>query len=149
MKTGSRNIYKNARDAAGLTQERWATYLGVSPESVRLYESGRGLPSDETVAAMAEVAAMPVLCYWHLKLKSGVANDLLPEVKLLPLPQAVLQLLVEIKSFRTDLDELLIIAADGLVDEAESDRFLDILERLQGLIAAALAVNFAERSGSR
>ena len=149
MKKDSRNIYKNARDAAGLTQERWATYLGVTPESVRLYESGRGLPSDETVAAMAEVAGMPVLCYWHLKLKSGVANDLLPEVELLPLPQAVLQLLVEIKSFRTDLDELLIIASDGLVDDAESDRFLDILDRLQDLIAAALAVNFAERRGSR
>ena len=148
MKDSSRKIYKNARDAAGLTQERWATYLGVTPESVRLYESGRGLPSDETVAAMAEVAAMPVLCYWHLKLKSGVANDLLPEVELLPLPQAVLQLLVEIKTFRADLDELLIIAADGLVDEAENDRFLDILDRLQGLIAAAMAVNFAERGGS-
>lgn len=147
MKADCRNIYKNARDAAGLTQERWATYLGVTPESVRLYESGRGLPSDEVVAAMAEVAAMPVLCYWHLKNKSGAANDLLPEVDLLPLPQAVLQLLVEIKGFRSDLDELLIIAADGMVDDTESDRFLEILDRLQGIIAAALAVNFAERSG--
>ena len=85
-----------------------------------------------------------MLCYWHLKLKSGVANDLLPEVEVVPLPQAVVQLLVEIKSFRTDLDELLIIAADGLVDETESDRFLEILDRLQTLIRAALMVNYAE-----
>lgn len=144
MENSSRNIYKNARDAAGFTQERWATFLGVSVESVRLYETGRGLPSDEVVARMADVAAMPVLCYWHLKLKSGVANDLLPEVEVVPLPQAVVQLLVEIKSFRTDLDELLIIAADGLVDETESDRFLEILDRLQTLIRAALMVNYAE-----
>lgn len=145
MKEGCRNIYKNAREAAGLSQERWATFLGVSTESVRLYETGRGLPSDEVVARMADVAAMPVLCYWHLKLKSGLANDLLPEVEAVPLPQAVLNLLVEIKSFRADLDELLIIAADGLVDETESDRFLEILDRLQELIRAAIMVNYAER----
>ncbi len=147
MGDNSRNIYKSARDAAGLSQERWATFVGVTPESIRLYESGRGLPSDEVVARMADVAAMPVLCYWHLKLKSGVANDLLPEVDVVPLPQAVVSLLVEIKSFRTELDELLIIAADGLVDQTESDRFLEILDRLQNLIRAAIAVNFAERSG--
>ena len=44
MESNCRNIYKNARDAAGFTQERWATFLGVSVESVRLYETGRGLP---------------------------------------------------------------------------------------------------------
>ncbi len=145
MQDGCRNIYRNAREAAGLSQERWATFLGVSAESVRLYESGRGMPSDEVVARMADVAAMPVLCYWHLKHKSGVANDLLPEVDVVPLPQAVVQLLVEIKGFRADLDELLIIAADGLVDESESDRFLEILDRLQTLIRAAIMVNYAER----
>ena len=145
MESNFRNIYKSARDASGLSQERWATFLGVSAESVRLYESGRGFPSDEVVARMADVAAMPVLCYWHLKLKSGVANDLLPEVDVVPLPQAVVQLLVEIKAFRTDLDELLIIAADGLVDEPENDRFLEILDRLQALIRAAIMVHFAER----
>ena len=145
MESNCRNIYKSARDAAGLSQERWATFLGVSAESVRLYESGRGLPSDEVVARMADVAAMPVLCYWHLKYKSGIANDMLPEVDMVPLPQAVVNLLVEIKGFRTDLDELLIIAADGLVDETESDRFLEILDRLQALIRAALMVNYADR----
>lgn len=146
MKSDSRNIYLAARAAAGLTQERWAAFLGVSPESVRIYESGRGLPSDEVVAAMADVAAMPVLCYWHLKNKSGVANDLLPDVEIVPLAQAVLQLLVEIKDVRAELDELLIIAADGLVDDAEESRFLDILDRLERLIAAAVQVRYAERS---
>ncbi|MBQ6396986.1 MAG: helix-turn-helix transcriptional regulator [Oscillospiraceae bacterium] len=145
MENNCRNIYRSAREASGLSQERWATFLGVSAESVRLYESGRGLPSDEVVARMADVAAMPVLCYWHLKYKSGVANDLLPEVDVVPLPQAVVQLLVEVRNFRTDLDELLIIAADGLVDETESDRFLEILDRLQALIRAAIMVNYAER----
>ena len=144
MKDSSRNIYKSARLAAGLTQARWAEMLGVSEESVRLYESGRGYPSDAVAAAMAEVAMMPVLCYWHIKETSGVANDLLPEVELLPLPQAVLQLLVAVKDLRQELDELLIIAADGIVDGAEQAPFQEILDRLQDLIRAALAVHYAE-----
>ena len=44
MQDNCRNIYKTARLAAGLTQERWAEVLGISTESVRLYETGRGLP---------------------------------------------------------------------------------------------------------
>ena len=47
MKQDYGNIYKRARATAGLTQERWAEQLGISVESVRLYESGAGLPSDE------------------------------------------------------------------------------------------------------
>ena len=52
---------------------------------------------------------------------------------------------MEVKEIRTDLDELLIIAADGLVDKSEHDRFLEILDRLQALIRAALTVSYAER----
>ena len=32
MKDGCRNIYFNARQTAGLTQERWAEVLGITPE---------------------------------------------------------------------------------------------------------------------
>ena len=60
MKEGCRNIYKTARQTAGMTQERWAELIGVSADSVRLYESGRGLPSDEVVARMAEIAQAQV-----------------------------------------------------------------------------------------
>lgn len=91
MDSSSRNIYKTARQTAGMTQERWAELIGVSADSVRLYESGRGLPSDEVVARMAEIAPMPVLGYWHLKHKSGIANDLLPDVAQVSLPQAVVK----------------------------------------------------------
>lgn len=147
MKPECQNIYKNARMTAGMTQERWAEALGISAESVRLYESGRGLPGDEIVAAMCEVAVMPVLGYRHLRNKSQVAEDILPEVPRIELPQAVLQLLKEMKEFREDLDELLVIAADGVVDNEESPVFDDILEALDGVIRAALTVKYAERGG--
>lgn len=145
MEQDTRNIYKSARLTAGLTQERWAEQLGVTADTVRLYESGRNYPSDEVAARMAEVAGMPVLGYWHLKHKSALANDELPDVPRLPLPQAVIGLLAAIDELQPSIKELLIIARDGVVDAGETELFLDILDDLEEVVQAALAVKYAER----
>lgn len=145
MEQDTRNIYKSARLTAGLTQERWAEQLGVTADTVRLYESGRNYPSDEVAARMAEVAGMPVLGYWHLKHKSALANDELPDVPRLPLPQAVIGLLAAIDDLTPSIKELLIIARDGVVDEGETELFLDILDDLEEVVQASLAVKYAER----
>lgn len=144
MQGNYQNIYKNARQSAGYTQERWAELLGVSVESVRLYESTRGLPSDEVVARMAEVAVMPVLAYWHIKHKSAVANDILPDVDRLGLPQAVLQLLAAIQGFSPRCNELIAIAADGRIDAEEMIVYSRIVDELNDIIKAALTVIYAE-----
>lgn len=144
MQGNYQNIYKNARQTAGYTQERWAEVLGVSCESVRLYEAGRGLPSDEVIARMAELSVMPVLAYWHLKNKSAVANDILPEVDHVNLPFAVVQLLAAIQDFKPRCDELVKIAADGIIDADETDLFNRIVDELDGIIRAALTVKYSE-----
>ena len=146
MEPRTTNIYKNARQTAGLTQERWAEQLGVTADTVRLYESGRNYPSDEVAARMAEVAGMPVLGYWHLKLKSALANDALPDVARVPLPQAVVGLLAAMDTIQPQVKELLVIALDGIVDEGETELFEDILDDLEDVVTAALAVKYAERS---
>ena len=140
------NIYKRARATAGLTQERWAEQLGISVESVRLYESGAGLPSDEVVTRMIEVAVLPVLGYWHLMNKSRVAAEILPEVKTVPLAQAVVQLLHRIREFDEQhrVRELLSIAEDGQIDSAEREDFDGIIKELDGIVQAAMALKFSE-----
>lgn len=145
MEQRTTNIYKNARQTAGLTQERWAEQLGVTADTVRLYESGRNYPSDEVAARMAEVAGMPVLGYWHLKLKSALANDALPDVARVPLPQAVVGLLAAMDTIQPQVKELLMIARDGIVDAGETELFEDILDDLEDVVTAALAVKYAER----
>lgn len=145
MEQRTTNIYKNARQTAGLTQERWAEQLGVTADTVRLYESGRNYPSDEVAARMAEVAGMPVLGYWHLKLKSALANDALPDVARVPLPQAVVGLLAAMDTIQPQVKELLGIALDGIVDAGETELFEDILDDLEAVVTAALAVKYAER----
>lgn len=146
MQDNCGNIYKRARATAGLTQERWAEQLGISVESVRLYETGAGLPSDEVVTRMIEVAVLPVLGYWHLSAKSKVAADLLPEVQPVPLAQAVVQLLHRIQEFdaKHRVQDLLSIAEDGQIDADERKAFDGIVKELDGIIQAAMTLKFSE-----
>ena len=146
MQENYRNICKIARTTAGLTQERWAEVIDVSVESVRLYESGKNMPSDDVVLRMAEVSGHRLICYWHLLNKSRVAADLLPEVSDTPLPQAVLQLICRMRRFGEKhlADRLMEIAEDGRVDELEKEQFDQILEELGEIIQAAMTVKFAK-----
>ena len=146
MDAESRNIYKTARAVAGMTQERWAEALGCSPDSVRNYESGKQIPSDEIVIAMVETSSYHVLGYQHLLQKSRVAADVLPQVAHLPLPQAVIQLLCAMQDFADDHGNLMQIAADGKISTDESAVWEQISSRLDGVIRAALQVKFAKEA---
>jgi len=142
-----RNIYKNARKYAGLTQERWAEAVGVAPCTIRSYESGEVIPADETVKIMAEVSGQPILCYWHMCNKSALAADTLPEVEQLPLPQAVLQLLDAINDFNSEPVNLVRLAADGKITIDESTDWERIINRLDDVVKAAIQVKVAEGGG--
>lgn len=140
------NDYKIARVTAGMTQERWAEKLGVSVESVHLYETGRGLPSDDVVQRMIELSMMPVLGYWHMQKKSRLAAELLPDVPKVDLAQAVVLLLGALRNFQAEhrVDELLHIAADGVVSGGEAELYEEILEDLREIVEAATALRCAQ-----
>ncbi len=147
MRERGGSIYRNARSTAGVTQERWAEMLGVSVSTVQQYEAGVITPADDIVLSMADLSGLQILGTWHLRRKSAVAADVLPEVQRLPLAQAVVQLLAAIRDFdeRHHEDALLRIAADGRVDPGEEERFKRVVRDLQPLIAAAMQIDFAER----
>lgn len=146
MQENYRNICKIGRTYAGMTQERWAEAIDCSPESIRLYESGRGMPSDDVVTRMIEVCSMPVLGYWHLLNKSRVAADILPPVEECSLPKAVVQLLRRIRDFSDQhrTDDLLDIAEDGKIDAAERQTFEDIIKELEGIVQASMQLKYAK-----
>lgn len=150
MQDNYKNIYRLARETAGLTQARWAEALGVSVEAVAQYEAGKIMPSDDVVSRMVEVSVLPALAYWHLRHKSTVAAQLLPAVERLPLPQAVIQLLVRMRDFHDHhrADHLMDIAADGRVDLLEEKLLHEIVEELHGIIQAAMQVEYAEKEAS-
>ena len=149
MQEGYRNICRIARQTAGLTQERWAEALDISVESVRLYESNKGAPSDEVVTRMIEVSSMPVLGYWHLLNKSRIAADILPELQDFSLPQAVIQLICKMRDFGNNhrTDKLMDIAADGRIDELERPEFDAIMSELSEIVRASMQLKYAQGGG--
>lgn len=145
MEPDSRNIYKNARSYAGLTQERWAEAIGCSADSVHNYEAGTQLPADEIVRAMTEVSGLTPLAYWHLCRKSTLAAEELPPVQRIPLPQAVLQLLCAMADFEETHAGLVSMAADGKISADEAVEWEGIQRRLNQVVQAALQVRYAEK----
>lgn len=146
MEPNYSNIYKNARRAAGYTQERWAEFLGISTEAVRQYEAGTIMPSDDILLMMADISGEKMLPYWHLSRKSRIAAAILPELEEQQgLPEAVLALLIQIEDFKDDgLKKLLRIAADGKVDESEAEEYAEAVAQLLELVKRAYALGYAK-----
>ena len=145
METNCENIYRAARRTAGLTQERWAELLGLSPEAVAQYERGAILPSDEVVLRMAEAAGQQIICYWHLLHKSRVAGRVLPGIEERPLSESVLGLLARVEDFRTgSMKTLIRLGADGKIDRSEAAAFEACMRDLRELITAAYELQYAK-----
>lgn len=141
------NIYQATRKAAGLTQERAAELLGLSVRSLADYESGLRLPPDHVADRMVMVYNSQVLAVQHLRNTTQFARELLPEVMPMALPEAVLTLIDAVYDFADDkLDrELIDIARDGVISPEERERFDRIVDKLQSITAAAIALASAPR----
>ena len=146
MKSDYITIYGRYRRAAGLTQERAAELLGVTVRSISAWERGESVPPDMRVLAMADIYSAPTLCVEHLRTNVAIARDVLPPVPHVALPQAVCQLCAALRKVQDEHaeDKLLAIAADGRVDEMEEHQFVALAEDMDDVIAAALALRYAE-----
>lgn len=139
------NIYAAARRRADLTQEQAAERLALSVESVKAYETGGRTPPGETVLLMSEVYGSP-----GLRLEHAAATDTLgviPEgTALRSLPLAVMRLCGRLLDFteRRRGRQLLQIAEDGVIDDAERPLFDEIMRELEEIGAALLSLAFAD-----
>ena len=142
MQNDCTNIYQTARKVAGLTQERAAELLGLSPRSLADYEAGLRLPPNDVADRMVTVYNSQLLAVQHLRNSTQLARDLLPDVQTMILPEAVLTLIDAVYAFADDkLDrELIDIARDGVISEDERERFNHVVDRIRAIAAAAIAV---------
>ena len=136
------NLYQRARLSTGMSQERAAELLGLSPESLKQYEGGKTVPKDETVARMVEVYSCPWLALEHAQATDRLG--VLPEVNVQSLPTAAITLINRVLDFaeRHRDRQLLRIAEDGIIDEAERPDFDAICRDLDGIVGAALQVKY-------
>ena len=135
------NLYQRARKATRLTQEEAAERIGISPESMKQYESGRRVPPDGVVAKMVEVYDLPWLALEHSRATDQLG--VLPEVHIQPLPTATIALTNRLQSATDKIKTLLRIAEDGIIDEQERPEFDTIVADLRETIAAAYQVIYA------
>lgn len=138
-----RNIYQSAREGAGLTQENAAELFCISAESVRAYESGKRIPPDSVVIRMIEVYHSDYLGYQHLKYKTKVGNLFLPEVKEMPLSNAVLHLVNQLYKCVKQEEALIEISMDGKIMPEEETQWRSINKELSRLCTAILAIQFS------
>ena len=137
------NPYQKARKTTCLTQEQAAERLGLSAESLKQYELGKRVPSNAVVWQMVQIYDTSWLALEHLR-DTSEALGVLPEVTVQSLPTAAIQLINRVLDFadRHRDRQLLRIAEDGVIDEAERSEFDDIVRDLDGIVGAALQVKF-------
>ncbi len=142
MQNDCTNIYQSARKIAGLTRERAAELLGLSARSLADYESGLRLPPNDVADRMVTVYNSQLLAVQHLRNSTQIARDLLPDVKEMALPEAVLTLVDAVYAFADDrLDrELIDIARDGVISEDERERYDRVIDKIRDITAAAIAL---------
>ena len=137
------NPYQKARKTTCLTQEQAAERLELSAESLKQYELGKRVPSNAVVWQMVQIYDTSWLALEHLR-DTSEALGVLPEVTVQSLPTAAIQLINRVLDFadRHRDRQLLRIAEDGVIDEAERPEFDDIVRDLDGIVGAALQVKF-------
>ena len=134
-------LLKNAREARKLTQEQAAELTGVSVDSWYAYEANKRLPAKETVNRICSALDAPWLAMYFLEAHTS-GMRILPEMHARELPSAVLTLVNRVLEFADQcMDrELMLIAEDGVIDEAERPVYERITEAIDGIIEAAMAV---------
>lgn len=135
------NLYQRARKTTCLTQEQAAERLGLSAESLKHYELGKRVPPDGVVQRMVEVYGCPWLALEHRKATDTLG--VLPEVEIKSLPMASLSLRNRFCAAAGNLDELLLIAEDGVIDDTERVKFDSIVEEMRDLMAAICQLIYA------
>ena len=135
------NLYQRARLSTGMSQERAAELLGLSPESLKQYEGGKTVPKGETVAKMVDVYSCPWLALEHAQATDTLG--VMPEVTPRPLPMASIALRNRLQDATGRLDALLRIAEDGVIDEAERPEFDSIVVELRETMAAIYQVIYS------
>lgn len=139
------NIYQTARESSGLTQEKAAERIGVSTESIRIYESGKRIPPDDVVVRMVDIYDARYLAYQHIKENVKAAGSLIPSnVEIKDLPTAVLRLQKEVNDFMKIREQMIDITCDGVISEDERPAWNRITKELDDISRAIMSLNFAK-----
>lgn len=140
MKKIFRNIYREARVSAELTQIMAAEYLNVSVRSLADYETSKTIPGDDIVCTMVKIYKARWLAYKHLKENTMIGKLFLPDVEFADLARTVLRLQKELADLKKVTDSMIEIACDSIVDDTEKQLWDKITKEIDDVAGAAIAL---------
>jgi len=140
MPENFRNIYKTARRAAGYTQEAAAEMLNVSVESIRAYETGRRIPAGDVVEQMVICYNAQRLALQHLQETNLLTKRVIPPLEERSVMETSLRIYNRLRRFHEKgrLEQLMVIAEDGRIDDRERPEFDAIVADLREIIQSGL-----------
>lgn len=148
MPANDLNIYKNARRAAGFTQESAAEQLGISVESVRAYETGQRVPPNDVVEQMVICYNAQRLAYQHLHETNVLMARVVPQLEQRSVLEVAVRIYNRLNRFQRDhgVDRLMAIAEDGVIDNSERPEFDSIMSDLREIVKSGLELEvFCQR----
>lgn len=140
-----RNIYQIARESTGLTQEKSAELMDISVDSLRAYEGGKRIPPSKVVIKMIEIYNTQYLAYQHLRMSEEVGQKYLPDIEIIDLSTAVLNLQTQVGDYIEREKRLVRIASDGKISGDEKCDFEKIIKELNDVIKAIFTLKFAKQ----
>lgn len=140
MQEENRNIYRAARRSAGITQEAAAERLAISVESIRAYETGLRVPPNDVVEQMVICYNAQHLAYQHLHETNALAARIVPALEQRSLLEVAVRIYNRMAQFSKThrVEQLLAMAEDGRIDEAERAEFEAIVSDLRDLIQSGM-----------
>lgn len=140
MQDEYRNIYRAARRSAGITQEAAAERLAISTESIRAYETGVRVPPNDVVEQMVICYNAQHLAYQHLHETNALAARIVPALEQRSLLEVAVRIYNRMSQFSKThrVEQLLTMAEDGRIDEAERADFEAIVTDLRDLIQSGM-----------
>ncbi len=132
-------IYKTAREQAGLTQEQAAYLLRIGTRTLGGYETGENKTPDDIVCSMVDVYGVKWLWYMHLKINTSIGTRFLPEVDLDALPATVLKLQKELSDVHKINDQIVEVACDGKIELHEEEIWSSSIKEIRELAGACLS----------
>ena len=142
------NIYKQAREIAGLTQEELSEKISLLPgdnqlsvDSIRDYETDKTIPGIKRVRQMCEVYGNESLMYQHMQ--NNGFEKLLPKLEFMGIQGATLTFIAELQDVQERLPRLIEIVADGKIDNSETEEYKQFLKDAQDLFKPLVELLFA------
>ena len=135
------NLIAVARKARGISQIEACELVGIGdPSTLSKWENGAVAPSEDMVIKLMDAYDDPIIGYIYLQECTKLGQRLLPPVLLSELDNLALNFQYEFEDVKEMRRDILEIARDGVVDEFEKPRWVQIQNQTKELFRTLLPI---------